>query len=62
VTSTKVEAIGSFVGATLSPSKTGVNALVVVARRAESRGEAGGHKARPYAQRFPLNFDDARDQ
>jgi len=40
--STKVDAIGSFAGATL-----------VVARRAKSRGEAGGHKARPYAQRFP---------
>ena len=70
--STKVEAIGLFVGATHSPSKSiraftpvfagyAVNALVVVAPRAKSRGEAGGHKARPYAQRFPFNFEDAHD-
>jgi hypothetical protein len=42
--------IGSFVGATL-----------VVAHRAKSRGEAGGHKARPYVQRFPFNFEAAHD-
>jgi hypothetical protein len=32
---------------------------MVVARWAKSRGEAGGHKARPYAQRFPFNFEVA---
>ena len=37
-----------FVGATHSPSQTGVNALMVVARWAIIRGEEGGHKARPY--------------
>jgi hypothetical protein len=46
----QIERIGSFVGATL-----------VVARRAKSRGEAGGHKARPYAQRFRFNFEDGPD-
>jgi hypothetical protein len=34
---------------------------MVVARRAKSRGEAGDHKARPYAQRSPFNFEDAHD-
>jgi hypothetical protein len=37
-----------FVGATHSPSKTGVNALVLVALLGRIREEAGGHKARPY--------------
>jgi hypothetical protein len=34
---------------------------MVVARRAKSRGEAGGYKARRYAQRFAFNFEDAHD-
>jgi hypothetical protein len=34
----------------------------VVARQAKSRGKAGGHKARPYAQRFRFNFEGAQDQ
>ena len=42
--------MGSFAGATL-----------VVAVWAESCGEAGGHKARPYALRFPFNFEDVQD-
>ena len=48
--------MGSFVGATLG-------ATLVVARRAQSHGEEGGHKARlearPYPQRFAFNFEDA---
>ncbi len=50
-----------FVGATHSSSKTGVNALVVVARGARVRGEAGGHKARPYEPK-PFPLVEAHDQ
>ena len=44
----------SFVGATHSLSKTGVNALVVVAHRAKSLGEVGaGTRPAPTNSAFP---------
>jgi hypothetical protein len=35
------------------------HSLLVAALWAAARGDAGGHKARPYAMRFRYDFDDA---
>jgi hypothetical protein len=48
------EVKGLFVGATLSPSKTGVNALVVVARRAAHAERRAGTRPAPTNRNNPF--------